>query len=134
MQACSRPLGMGGVLADKNEAQRGLQAALERFSGPSRVSIGSFPPSNTGAAEFPVNELPQPTCDPWSGVEEAGSLLERLTGKLHPGWDFISQQLYLQAKGFGEPINNSQIATRICRHWTAAVGLLLFSLFSDRRC
>ena len=59
-------------------------------------------------------------------IEEAGSLLERLTGKLH--LDGLHPSSFIYSEGFRvKP--SQQIARRIVSTLTAAVGLLLFLPF-----
>src|SRR5207302_2360025 len=75
--------------------------------------------------EFPVNDLLKLRIN---GVliEEAGSLLQRLTGKLH--LDGLHPSSFIYSEGFRvKP--SQQIARRIVSTLTAAVGLLLFLPF-----
>src|SRR6267143_1428024 len=118
-------VGWDGVMADKNERKEAFNAALEGFAGPKprvdRVIIAL----EDRRGEFPVNELLKLR---FNGVviEEAGSLLERLTGKLH--LDGLHPSSFIYSEGFRvKP--SQQIARRIVSTLTAAIGLLLFLPF-----
>src|SRR5258708_5925812 len=75
-------IGWDGVLADKNQRKEAFNAALAGFSGPKPQVDRVIVALEDRRGEFPVNELLDLR---FNGVviEEAGSLLERLTGKLH---------------------------------------------------
>jgi sugar transferase (PEP-CTERM system associated) len=118
-------VGWGGVLADKNERKEAFNAALESFSGPKPQVDRVIVALEDRRGEFPVDELLKLR---FNGVliEEAGSLLERLTGKLH--LDGLHPSSFIYSEGFRvKP--SQQIARRIVSTLTAAAGLLLFLPF-----
>src|SRR5258708_32864667 len=75
-------VGWDGVLADKKERKEAFNAALEGFHGPKPRVDRVIVALEDRRGEFPVNELLKLR---FNGVviEDAGSLLERLTSKLH---------------------------------------------------
>jgi sugar transferase (PEP-CTERM system associated) len=118
-------VGWDGVLADKNERKEAFNAAIEGFSGPKPGIDRVIVALEDRRGEFPVNELLNLR---FNGVliEEAGSLLERLTGKLH--LDGLHPSSFIYSEGFRvKP--SQQIARRLVSTLTAAVGLLLFLPF-----
>jgi sugar transferase (PEP-CTERM system associated) len=118
-------VGWDGVMADKKERKEAFNAALERFSGPKPGIDRVIVALEDRRGEFPVNELLNLR---FNGVliEEAGSLLERLTGKLH--LDGLHPSSFIYSEGFRvKP--SQQIARRLVSTLTAAVGLLLFLPF-----
>ena len=118
-------VGWDGVLADKKERKEAFNAALERFCVPKPQVDRVIVALEDRRGEFPVNELLKLR---FNGVviEEAGSLLERLTGKLH--LDGLHPSSFIYSEGFRvKP--SQQIARRIVSTLTAATGLLLFLPF-----
>lgn len=118
-------IGWDGVLTDKRERKEAFNAALEGFNGPKpridRVVIAL----EDRRGEFPVDELLRLR---FNGVviEDAGRLLERLTGKLH--LDGLHPSSFIYSEGFRvKP--SQQITRRIVSTLTAAIGLLLFLPF-----
>jgi sugar transferase (PEP-CTERM system associated) len=99
--------------------------ALEKFSGPKPPVDRVIVAIEDRRGEFPVRELLKLR---FNGVviEDAGALLERLTGKLH--LDGLHPSSFIYSEGFRvKP--SQQIARRIVSTLTAAVGLLLFLPF-----
>ena len=118
-------VGWDGVLADKQERKEAFYAALEGFSGPKPRVDRVIVALEDRRGEFPVDELLRLR---FNGVviEDAGSLLERLTGKLH--LDGLHPSSFIYSEGFRvKP--SQQIARRIVSTLAAAVGLLLFLPF-----
>lgn len=118
-------VGWDGVLTDKNERREAFNAALEGFSGAKPRVDRVIVALEDRRGEFPVNELLKLR---FNGVviEEAGDLLERLTGKLY--LDGLRPSSFIYGEGFRvKP--SQQIARRIVSTLTAAVGLLLFLPF-----
>jgi sugar transferase (PEP-CTERM system associated) len=118
-------VGWDGVVADKAERKEAFSAALDRFSGPKSQVDRVIVALEDRRGEFPVNELLKLR---FNGVviEEAGSLLERLTGKLY--LDGLHPSSFIYSQGFRvKP--SQQITRRIVSTLTAAVGLLLFLPF-----
>ncbi len=118
-------VGWDGVLADKMERKEAFNAALGRFHGPKPSIDRVIVALEDRRGEFPVDELLKLR---FNGVviEEAGSLLERLTGKLH--LDGLHPSSFIYSEGFRvKP--SQQIARRIVSTLTAATGLLLFLPF-----
>jgi sugar transferase (PEP-CTERM system associated) len=118
-------IGWGGVLADKNDRKEAFNAALESFSGSKSQVDRVIVALEDRRGEFPVDELLKLR---FNGVviEEAGSLLERLTGKLH--LDGLHPSSFIYSEGFRvKP--SQQIARRIVSTLTATAGLLLFLPF-----
>ena len=118
-------VGWDGVVADKAERKEAFSAALDRLSGPKSQVDRVIVALEDRRGEFPVNELLKLR---FNGVviEEAGSLLERLTGKLY--LDGLHPSSFIYSEGFRvKP--SQQITRRIVSTLTAAVGLLLFLPF-----
>jgi sugar transferase (PEP-CTERM system associated) len=118
-------IGWDGVVADKAERKEAFSAALDRFSGPKSQVDRVIVALEDRRGEFPVNGLLKLR---FNGVviEEAGSLLERLTGKLY--LDGLHPSSFIYSQGFRvKP--SQQITRRIVSTLTAAVGLLLFLPF-----
>ena len=110
---------------DKAERKEAYVAALEAFHGPDpgidRVIIAL----EDRRGELPLRELLKLR---FNGVviEEAGTLLERLTGKLY--LDGLRPSSFIYGEGF-RVRPSQQIARRIVSTLTAAAGLLLFLPF-----
>lgn len=110
---------------DKAERKEAFTTALEAFHGPDpgidRVIIAL----EDRRGELPLRELLKLR---FNGVviEEAGTLLERLTGKLY--LDGLRPSSFIYGEGF-RVRPSQQIARRIVSTLTAATGLLLFLPF-----
>jgi sugar transferase (PEP-CTERM system associated) len=118
-------IGWDGLLPDKNQRKEAFNAALVGFAGPRPQVDRVVVALEDRRGEFPMNELLKLR---FNGVviEEAGSLLERLTGKLY--LDGLHPSSFIYSEGFRlKP--SQQIARRIVSTLTAAVGLLLFLPF-----
>jgi sugar transferase (PEP-CTERM system associated) len=118
-------IGWDGVVADKAERKEAFSAALDRFSEPKLRVDRVIVALEDRRGEFPMNELLKLR---FHGVviEEAGSLLERLTGKLY--LDGLHPSSFIYSEGFRvKP--SQQITRRIVSTLTAAIGLLLFLPF-----
>jgi sugar transferase (PEP-CTERM system associated) len=118
-------IGSESVPADKAERKEAFSAALESFRGQSpgvdRVIIAL----EDRRGELPLRELLKLRFD-GVVIEEAGSLLERLTGKLY--LDGLRPSSFIYSEGF-RVRPSQQIARRIVSTLTAATGLLLFLPF-----
>lgn len=118
-------VGWDGVLTDKRERKEAFNAALESFQGPKPRIDRVVVALEDRRGEFPVDELLRLR---FNGViiEDAGRLLERLTGKLH--LDGLHPSSFIYSEGFRvKP--SQQITRRIVSTLTAAIGLLLFLPF-----
>jgi sugar transferase (PEP-CTERM system associated) len=118
-------VGWDGVVNDRAERKEAIHAALERFSGPKPQVDRVIVALEDRRGEFPVGDLLKLR---FNGVviEEGGSLLERLTGKLH--LDGLHPSSFIYSEGFRvKP--SQQIARRIVSTLTSAIGLLLFLPF-----
>ena len=118
-------VGWDGVMIDKNERKEAFNAALAGFSGPKPKVDRVIVALEDRRGEFPVDGLLKLR---FNGVmiEEAGNLLERLTGKLY--LDGLHPSSFIYSEGFRvKP--SQQIARRVVSTLTAAVGLLLFLPF-----
>ncbi|WP_158790513.1 sugar transferase [Granulicella sp. L60] len=118
-------VGWGGMLTDKTERKEAFSTALIGF-GETKSSVDRVIVAlEDRRGELPLRELLKLR---FNGVviEEGGSLLERLTGKLH--LDGLHPSAFIYSEGFRvKP--SQQIARRIVSTLTAAVGLLLFLPF-----
>jgi sugar transferase (PEP-CTERM system associated) len=118
-------VGWDGVLVDKAERKESFAAALESFRGPSPRVDRVIVAMEDRRGELPLRELLKLRFD-GVVIEEAGTLLERLTGKLH--LDGLRPSSFIYSEGFRvKP--SQQIARRIVSTLTAATGLLLFLPF-----
>jgi sugar transferase (PEP-CTERM system associated) len=118
-------VGWDGVMIDKNERKEAFNAALAGFSGPKPKVDRVIVALEDRRGEFPVDGLLKLR---FNGVviEEAGNLLERLTGKLY--LDGLHPSSFIYSEGFRvKP--SQQVARRIVSTLTAAIGLLLFLPF-----
>jgi sugar transferase (PEP-CTERM system associated) len=118
-------VGWDGVMIDKNERKEAFNAALAGFSGPKPKVDRVIVALEDRRGEFPVDGLLNLR---FNGVviEEAGNLLERLTGKLY--LDGLHPSSFIYSEGFRvKP--SQQVARRIVSTLTAAIGLLLFLPF-----
>src|SRR6202789_254734 len=118
-------LGRGGGLAGKTERKESFAVALKSFRGPNPKVDRVIVALEDRRGELPLSELLKLRFD-GVVIEDAGSLLERLTGKLH--LDGLHPSSFIYSEGFRvKP--SQQIARRIVSTLTAAVGLLLFLPF-----
>jgi sugar transferase (PEP-CTERM system associated) len=118
-------IGWDGTVTDRAEQKLAFSAALERFAGPRSQVDRVIVALEDRRGMFPMNELLKLR---FNGVviEEAGSLLERLTGKLY--LDGLHPSSFIYSEGFRvKP--SQQIARRIVSTLTAAAGLLIFLPF-----
>jgi sugar transferase (PEP-CTERM system associated) len=118
-------IGWDNVSLDKAERKEAFVAALEGFNGPNPGIDRVIVALEDRRGELPLRELLKLR---FNGVviEEAGTLLERLTGKLH--LDGLRPSSFIYAEGFRvKP--SQQIMRRIVSTLTAATGLLLFFPF-----
>ena len=118
-------VGWDGMLTDRTEQKEAFIAALERFSDPRSQIDRVIVALEDRRGMFPMNELLKLR---FNGVviEEAGKLLERLTGKLY--LDGLHPSSFIYSEGFRvKP--SQQIARRIVSTLTAAAGLLIFLPF-----
>ncbi len=118
-------VGWGGYVADKTERRDSFSAAMEAMGGAKPKVDRVIVALEDRRGELPLRELLNLR---FKGVviEEAGSLLERLTGKLY--LDGLRPSTFIYSDGFRvKP--SQQIARRIVSTLTAAVGLLLFLPF-----
>jgi len=118
-------IGFEPMPTDKAERKEAFSAALESFRGRApgvdRVIIAL----EDRRGELPLRELLKLRFD-GVVIEEAGALLERLTGKLY--LDGLRPSNFIYAEGFRvKP--SQQIARRIVSTLTAATGLILFLPF-----
>jgi sugar transferase (PEP-CTERM system associated) len=115
-------IGWDEVSTDKAERKEAFTSALAQFQGPKAGVDRLIVALEDRRGELPVRELLKLR---FNGVviEEAGPLLERLTGKLH--LDTLRPSTFIYSEGFRvKP--SQQIARRIVSTLAAAVGLLLF--------
>ena len=115
-------VGWGGFVADKTERRDAFSAAMEAVGGAKPKVDRVIVALEDRRGELPLRELLNLR---FNGVviEEAGSLLERLTGKLY--LDGLRPSSFIYSDGFRvKP--SQQIARRIVSTLTAALGLLLF--------
>jgi sugar transferase (PEP-CTERM system associated) len=118
-------IGWDEVSTDKSERKEAFSSALAKFQGPKPGVDRLIVALEDRRGELPVRELLKLR---FNGVviEEAGPLLERLTGKLH--LDTLRPSTFIYSEGFRvKP--SQQIARRIVSTLTALVGLLLFLPF-----
>src|ERR1700721_2417488 len=118
-------VGWDGVLANKMERKESFTAALESFRGTTPQVDRVIVALEDRRGELPLRELLKLRFD-GVVIEEAGTLLERLTGKLH--LDGLRPSSFFYSEGFRvKP--SQQIARRIVSTLTAAIGRLLFLSF-----
>jgi sugar transferase (PEP-CTERM system associated) len=110
---------------DKMERKETFRVALEAFREPNQRIDRVIVALEDRRGELPLRELLKLR---FNGVviEEGGSLLERLTGKLH--LDGLHPSSFIYSEGF-RVRPSQQIARRIVSTLTAATGLLLFLPF-----
>jgi sugar transferase (PEP-CTERM system associated) len=110
---------------NKAERKEAFSAALDSFRGEKPQIDRVIVALEDRRGELPLRELLKLRFD-GVVIEEAGTLLERLTGKLH--LDGLRPSSFIYAEGFRvKP--SQQIARRIVSTLTAATGLLLFLPF-----
>lgn len=111
---------------DKAERKEAFSAALAKFRGGSSPGVDRVIVAlEDRRGELPLRELLNLRFD-GVVIEEAGTLLERLTGKLY--LDGLRPSSFIYSEGFHvKP--SQQIARRIVSTLTAATGLLLFLPF-----
>ncbi len=110
---------------DKAERKEAFTAALAQFLGPNPPVDRVIVALEDRRGELPVRELLKVR---FNGIviEEAATLLERLTGKLH--LHSLRPSSFIYSEGFRvKP--SQQIARRIVSTLTALVGLILFLPF-----
>ncbi|WP_263367326.1 TIGR03013 family XrtA/PEP-CTERM system glycosyltransferase [Edaphobacter bradus] len=118
-------VGWGETALGKSERKQAFTSALAPFLAPKPVVDRVIVALEDRRGELPINELLKLR---FHGVviEEAATLLERLTGKLH--LDSLRPSSFIYAEGFRiKP--SQQIARRIVSTLAAATGLLLFLPF-----
>jgi sugar transferase (PEP-CTERM system associated) len=118
-------VGWDSVSLDKATRKEAFSAALENFGGANPPIDRVIVALEDRRGELPLRELLKLR---FNGVmiEEAGTLLERLTGKLH--LDGLRPSSFIYSEGFRvKP--SQQIARRLVSTLTAATGLLLFLPF-----
>jgi sugar transferase (PEP-CTERM system associated) len=114
-----------GILDDKVGRKEFFAAALESFRGTTPKVDRVIIALEDRRGELPLRELLKLRFD-GVVIEEAGTLLERLTGKLY--LDGLRPSSFIYSEGFRvKP--SQQIARRIVSTLTAAAGLLLFLPF-----
>ncbi len=115
-------VGWDAAPLDKMERKETFRAALESFREANPPIDRVIVAMEDRRGELPLRELLKLR---FNGVviEEAGSLLERLTGKLH--LDGLHPSSFIYSEGF-RVRPSQQIARRIVSTLTAATGLLLF--------
>lgn len=118
-------VGWGGTELNKAERKQAFVSALVPFLAPKPVVDRVIIALEDRRGELPINELLKLR---FNGVviEEAATLLERLTGKLH--LDSLRPSSFIYAEGFRiKP--SQQVARRMVSTLAAAIGLLLFLPF-----
>jgi sugar transferase (PEP-CTERM system associated) len=118
-------LGWDNILLDKAARKEAFSSALEAFRGPKPAVDRVIIALEDRRGELPLRELLKLRFD-GVVIEEAGTLLERLTGKLY--LDGLRPSSFIYSEGFHvKP--SQQIARRLVSTLTAATGLLLFLPF-----
>lgn len=118
-------VGWGETALDKADRKQAFVSALVPFLAPKPVVDRVIVALEDRRGELPINELLKLR---FNGVviEEAATVLERLTGKLH--LDSLRPSSFIYAEGFRiRP--SQQIARRLVSTLAAATGLLLFLPF-----
>ncbi|HEX7158542.1 MAG TPA: polyprenyl glycosylphosphotransferase, partial [Edaphobacter sp.] len=118
-------MGWGETAVAKEDRKEAFISALVPFLAPKPVVDRVIVALEDRRGELPINELLKLR---FNGVviEEAGTVLERLTGKLH--LDTLRPSSFIYADGFRiRP--SQQIARRFVSTLAAATGLLLFLPF-----
>lgn len=118
-------IGSGAASLDKTERREAFTAALQSLTGPKPQVDRVIVAIEDRREELPVRELLRLRFD-GVVIEEAGALMERLTGKLQ--LDQLHPSSFIYATGFRlKP--SQQITRRIVSTLAAAIGLLLFLPF-----
>jgi sugar transferase (PEP-CTERM system associated) len=118
-------IGWDPLPVDRAERKEAFAKALANFQGPNSPVDRVIVALEDRRGELPVRELLKLRFD-GVVIEEAGFLLERLTGKLY--LDTLNPSSFIYAEGFRvKP--SQQIARRIVSTLTAATGLILFLPF-----
>lgn len=118
-------LGWDNIQLDKAARKEAFSSALEAFRGPKPAVDRVIIALEDRRGELPLRELLKLRFD-GVVIEEAGTLLERLTGKLY--LDGLRPSSFIYSEGFHvKP--SQQIARRIVSTLTALTGLLLFLPF-----
>jgi sugar transferase (PEP-CTERM system associated) len=115
-------VGYDGIALEKAERKEAFSAALESFRGQRPGIDRVIVAIEDRRGELPLRELLKLRFD-GVVIEEAGTLLERLTGKLY--LDGLRPSSFIYSEGF-RVRPSQQIARRLVSTLTAAVGLLLF--------
>jgi sugar transferase (PEP-CTERM system associated) len=118
-------VGWGDTAVEKEDRKEAFISALVPFLAPKPVVDRVIVALEDRRGELPINELLKLR---FNGVviEEAGTVLERLTGKLH--LDTLRPSSFIYAEGFRiRP--SQQIARRMVSTLAAATGLILFLPF-----
>ncbi|HEU4634823.1 MAG TPA: TIGR03013 family XrtA/PEP-CTERM system glycosyltransferase [Edaphobacter sp.] len=110
---------------DRDERKQAVKATLESFRGRTRSVDRVVVALEDRRGELPLRELLKLRFD-GVVIEEAGSLLERLTGKLY--LDGLRPSNFIYSEGF-RVRPSQQLSRRIVSTLAAAVGLLLFLPF-----
>jgi sugar transferase (PEP-CTERM system associated) len=118
-------VGFESVPIDKVGRKEAFSTALESFRGRTPGVERVIVALEDRRGELPLRELLKLRFD-GVFIEEAGSLLERLTGKLY--LDGLRPSSFIYSEGF-RVRPSQQIARRIVSTLTAATGLLLFVPF-----
>jgi sugar transferase (PEP-CTERM system associated) len=118
-------VGYDGTPLEKAERKEAFSVALESFRGPRPAIDRVIVAIEDRRGELPLRELLKLRFD-GVVIEEAGTLLERLTGKLY--LDGLRPSSFIYSEGF-RVRPSQQIARRLVSTLTAAVGLLLFLPF-----
>jgi sugar transferase (PEP-CTERM system associated) len=115
-------IGWDSLPEDRNARKEAFATALAAFQGPKPSVDRVIVALEDRRGELPVRELLKLRFD-GVVIEEAGALLERLTGKLY--LDTLNPSTFIYAEGFRvKP--SQQIARRIVSTLTALTGLVLF--------
>jgi sugar transferase (PEP-CTERM system associated) len=118
-------VGYDGAVLEKAARKEVFSTALESFRGPTPAIDRVIVAIEDRRGELPLRELLKLRFD-GVVIEEAGTLLERLTGKLY--LDGLRPSSFIYSEGF-RVRPSQQIARRLVSTLTAAVGLLLFLPF-----
>jgi sugar transferase (PEP-CTERM system associated) len=110
---------------DREERKEAFKAMLESFRGRARGIDRVVVALEDRRGELPLRELLKLRFD-GVVIEEAGSLLERLTGKLY--LDGLRPSNFIYSEGF-RVRPSQQLARRLVSTLAAAVGLLVFLPF-----
>lgn len=118
-------IGFESVPEEKEERKEAFRAALQSFRGRAQGLDRVIVALEDRRGEVPLRELLKLRFD-GVVIEEAGALLERLTGKLY--LDGLRPSNFIYSEGF-RVRPSQQIARRLVSTLAAATGLLLFLPF-----